>query len=342
MSYAFSLLLNRSPDAAAHGAHGLIDHLLGALADRGTELDRDLALVLTGAAFRTYQFVPADNWGWGVEHPEERWRWQTLDVENYGVIEAISAHASADIRRWDVGAKVASWLQVVQVEHGAGRGLLARVPGEPASFWRCDRSEFASKPQGVSGPGIPPREQTGQTRRVEIADLTATLEPPFPLETLITVRPSPTPTPPERLPALWKDVLVFATRHATSKKELAHHEELFYASGVRAWHMTAELVAGDAPGLAEYWAAWRAQMVEARAAAGRGLRRFPDVPGAFDAPADCLERLHAAASTYAEVAEQVAALPDVPGAVASHAIDAIVAAEVRAVAELTLALRALP
>lgn len=330
---AFSLALTRPDGVAPFGAHALIDHLIAALRPQGIDVDRDEALVLTGAAFRTYQFDPDDNWGWRTEHPDQVWRWQTLEVESYGIVEAISAHFSADIRRWHAGDKPIEWLRVTANELAAGRPTLAVVRESPPSLWIVHAVE------------------RGETRHaVEVADagpalaLTAhALSEPQPadaltLDALYTVRPSPTPTPETRLPALWLDVLRFATRHAASKKELSFEEELYYASGLRAWEVMPARLAEAGSAIGPLWCAWRDTVSEARAAAARVLARWPEVRGVGTPSARLAAGLADAASAFAAVSGLAATLPDDPVAVSEAALAQARAADAEAVAALTRAL----
>jgi hypothetical protein len=330
---AFSLSLTRPSGVAPFGAHALIDHLLAALSVQGVPIDRDEALVLTGAAFRTYQFDPDDNWGWRNDHPDATWRWQALEVDSYGIVEAISAHYSADIRRWHAGEKPIEWLRVTANELAAGRPALGVVRDTPASLWLIDAVHRGETTHAVS---------IGAAGERLLLDAHALSEPqpaeaPT-LEALYTVRPSPTPTPETRLPALWRDVLLFATRHAGSKKELSFEEELYYASGLRAWDVTPARLAEGGTEIGPLWRAWRDTLADGRAAAARVLARWPDVRGVGTPSRATATALATAAEAYAAVSGLAATLPDDPAHVTTATIAQARTADANAVAALTRAL----
>jgi hypothetical protein len=62
------------------------------------------------------------------------------------------------------------------------------------------------------------------------------------ITTMWAVRPADAPVPERRRHAVQRAVLGFARRHLRTEKELHHDAEVFVASGLRAWGITAELL----------------------------------------------------------------------------------------------------
>ena len=56
------------------------------------------AMGFSAAAFRAYFFTPDDNHAYHEDFPGAEWLEDTLELENYGAYEALSAHTASDIR----------------------------------------------------------------------------------------------------------------------------------------------------------------------------------------------------------------------------------------------------
>ena len=279
------------------GVHARIAALLAADAlGRGAPgpLAFEDAVVACAAGLRTYQFTPDDNWAWRDEYPDALFRWGSLDVDSYGVGETLALHLDRDIRRYDV-AKPVECFGLLRHELEAGRPLLAERGHDLALIVGLERGATAwtldagAPTERVAYPAIDRAPEEGA------------------LAFATVLRPSTEPAPDSRRAMLWRDALGFPLQHARSKKELVHHEELFYASGARAWSVTRDVVAECArlPGFDAYWRAWcdahacgRRAQADALASWGRvatqpAIEGLSGVAEAVTSAADAIEALGA-------------------------------------------------
>ncbi|MCA9299202.1 MAG: hypothetical protein KDA28_09060, partial [Phycisphaerales bacterium] len=303
---------NRTPDMV--GADGLVAAICTSLGERGVHIGLADALGITGLAFAHYAFTPDDNHAYRAENPGIEWRWDALDVENYGVLESLSAHTRHDLRRYDGLTTHEAW-KVAAHELGEGRGLVAMtsLPTGGARGCACRWGIVESLDADARTMSV--RDTEGE-RSVPFAFTTVDeAKQPSPLPSLIAIRPSGEPAPARRLRALRDDVVRWCPTHFGARKELIHHLELFYAAGARAWTVLAEWLdkrfsADSAPLVeqAEWWTRWSTSMELRRLAAACFLdsRR---VQG-WGTPEGLVARagLGAAADAYRETVEAIAGL----------------------------------
>lgn len=275
------------PGRAAYGADGLVRAITAV-----TGTNTDLARVLCGVAFRTYQLTPDDNWAYRDAVSTREWAWGSLGMDSYGVLEALSAHAARDLRLWPID-KPATLVALAKVELSEGRVLLAQAPAEaggPPGVWTVVT--------GLTTPkdtlDVDPPDGLGASASLTFDAIKGDAALPV---ALLTLRPPYDLAPEARLARLTDDVLAFAVRHSRSRKELHYTEELYYAAGVRAWEVTSELLEDrwqDDPALGTFLAVWLEDARVARAAAAATFRTWaatrPDGDG-WAAAADAYESL---------------------------------------------------
>ena len=190
----------------------------------GAPFDYDAAMVLSGAAFRHYLFTPEDNHAWLVENPGEHWRDDSLRLENYGAFEAIQGHTGWSGRRWDK-LKGAELVQLLRYESAENR--LARLQG--VGFITNVEASRAGLRLTI--------DRGGETHELTHGDLSTLDDFCAGLPTLWTLRKEPGEIPAARRHALTGDVLRWAWNHYTSRKEIVHDTDAFYATGRRAWEL---------------------------------------------------------------------------------------------------------
>lgn len=212
-----------------HTLSGALLDVLEHLHRHGAPMDWDAAMVVSGASFRHYFFTPDDNHAWLVEHPGEYWRPDSLRVENYGAFEAIQGHTGFSGRRWEK-LKGAELVQLLRYEFSENR--VARLEG--LGFIR----DIEASRQGVSLVV----DADDETRTLSHPDLATLDEFSAALPTLWTLRKEPGEVPDTRRHALTGDVLRWAWTHYTSRKEIIHETDAFYATGRRAWEQLLSLV----------------------------------------------------------------------------------------------------
>ncbi|MFT6629109.1 MAG: hypothetical protein ACJA1R_002383, partial [Flavobacteriales bacterium] len=257
----FTLQLHRPPIDHPHGLHGAFDSALYAIAQDGVTLDRDAAMVASGLAFRTYQFRASDNWAWLDSHPGAHWRWASLMVENYGAFEALAAHSKRDLC-WYNDLKPVEWLGLVTYELEAGRTPVVQTPEAGGRVRDDDR-----RPSAVWALHAAAREEKSWSNAAAGGSHDNAISITYPaldvhpadgelrVAGMLVARPAAEETPDARLPALWRDALSFAVRHAQGPRELEFGQELYYASGAEAWRATIELLEqhADDEELLTYW-----------------------------------------------------------------------------------------
>ncbi|MFT6398396.1 MAG: hypothetical protein ACJAYU_003154 [Bradymonadia bacterium] len=217
--------------------------------------------VLSGVAFRTYQLTPDDNHAYDTQHGDARWRWETLAMENYGVLESLAVHLDREFRIYG-NMRPVDMFALGKFEFEQGRGVIGRVRHHGGEFVELVAID---SPKG--------RVETPSAGDIDFS--TQSEDPKaFPagldaVDTLFVARPQPEPVPASRGRTLREDVLIFAGRHSQSKRELNFAEELFYSSGLRALDVSSSLVesAEDSEEWRAYWSAWASDLAEARAAA---------------------------------------------------------------------------
>lgn len=251
----------------------------------GLRYDFDAAMVHGGAAFRHYFFTPEDNHAWLVEYPGEHWREDSLNMDSYGVFEAIQGHTGWSARQWR-GLKGAELVTLLQHEQKDGR--LIRVLGtdgaRPGLIESFDASREGLTLRLSDGPDAWELQHAGL----------ATLDDFVPsLGVLQTLRKEPSEIPTRRRHALTEDALRWAVRHWESRKEIRFDLEAYYATGARAWRLLADFaeraLAGDADFDADAARAYIARHLGELARARRSAERF------FADPAMVLEHTGRAA-----------------------------------------------
>lgn len=202
--------------------------LLEHLHRHGESVDWDAAMVISGAAFRHYFFTTEDNHAWLVENPGEFWRNDSMRVENYGVFEALQGHTGWSSRSWK-RLKGGELVQLLRYEKGDNR--VARLEGVGFVI------DVEASRQGIRLV----LDQDGEAGELVHSDFASIDEFSAGLPTLWTLRREPGEIPASRRHALTGDVLRWAWTHYTSRKEIIHDTDAFYATGRRAWEKLAEL-----------------------------------------------------------------------------------------------------
>lgn len=267
------------------------DGLVRALADTTGLLDIDTARVLSGVAFRAYFLTPDDNHAYRTAIDDREWAWSSLDVENYGVVESLAAHLEQDVRVYPIG-RAADLIALAKFEIAAGRTPIGRLAGEVPEHVVVTGLRTPSATFELD-PGVAP----GDVERVPIADPGAPVNAIAPhLAEVVTIRPPTSPIPETRRRMLRDDVMQFASRHSRSRKELHHAQELFYASGLRAWSVAAELLTErwqekDVEEFERFWAAWTSDARAGRAAAARVFARWAEDEVAFGPVAEAYRQI---------------------------------------------------
>ena len=269
---SFTVHFHRLAGPPAYGADGLVRGIAAAC-----EADLDELRVLSGVAFRAYQLTPDDNHAYREVISEREWSWGSVSMENYGVVESLGVHLRRDFRFWRTPRPV-DLLAVLKHELSAGRGALGCIAGEEREWvWIHDldgrQGLLEAPPLPHAGTGSAPATNASGT--LEIASLESfDDDAPVLLDVVLTVRPGVDEIPESRARALRDDVLRFAGRHATSRRELNFQEELFYASGLRAYAVSAELltdrwVAAESAAFRVFWRTWLRDLREGRRSAAR-------------------------------------------------------------------------
>ena len=204
-----------------------LDFFLQHLDRHGLSYDFNTAMVLGGAAFRHYFFTPDDNHAWLVEYPGEHWREDSLDMDNYGLFEAVQGHTGWSARRWSVlrGPELVTLLR-----HESNEARLVAIEGTAVSkaglIERFDASREGLTLHVSNG------EASWELRHSDLTTLDDFVAQLVPLRTL---RKEPSEIPASRRHALTSDVLRWAVRHWTSRREIRYDVEAYYATGTRAW-----------------------------------------------------------------------------------------------------------
>ena len=129
MKYPLTFHFRRLPGRPALGADGLvraIHHLHGVLPIAECR-------VLSGVAFRTYQLTPDDNHAYDTQYGDARWRWETLAMENYGVLESLSVHLDRELRFYG-NMRPIDMLALAKFEFEQGRAVFGRVRQHGGEF----------------------------------------------------------------------------------------------------------------------------------------------------------------------------------------------------------------
>lgn len=259
MTFPLRFHFRRLPGRPALGADGLVR----AIHQLRPNLPLDQARVLSGLAFRTYQLTPDDNHAYDTQYGDLRWRWETLAMENYGILGALTVHLDRELRLYPTMRPIDA-LALTRYEFDLGRSVIGRLRGKGGEYVVLTAVETEKDrydaPDGGDSEFVVESTDAG---RFPDGDLVA--------DSMLVARPQPEPIPESRRAVLERDVLTFAERHAESKRELNFTEELFYASGLRALDVTAELVsaAEDSPEWREYFHAWTSDLSAGRMSAAR-------------------------------------------------------------------------
>ena len=286
-----SLALQTLPGRPARGADGIVRAVLAAC---GQADGLDAARVATAVAGRAYMFTPDDNHGYRHDFPGVEWSWGSLRMDSYGVVEALGPHLERELRvyprpTWnEVRALVLhhrthGWSPVAVDADGC-----ACIVASDGSDADCHDASSDDRGRVTLRGGDPAAPVAG-------------------LEALIAVREAP-PTPPARRVALLKDALRFMVAHAGSGRELEFREEVYYASGLRAFDVAAAIASAPertaGPGWAVFFDAWVADVAEGRASLAAEALRWATAPSTAPTDGDW----SAVGDAYAAVAAAATAL----------------------------------
>ena len=239
-----------------HGLHGWIEALCLARTALGKPLPLAEAMGFSAAAFRAYFFTPDDNHAYRDDFPGVEWLEDTLELENYGAYEALSAHTGSDIRLYD-RLKCEPLLRLVRHELAAGRPLLLTDP-------------LTMLTKVVVGVG---------DLRLSLANVDA-IEESFEADDDLAQRLGLSALRPTERPFTYRPdhfrrvALGWSGEHLNTKHELFHQLEIFVGSGARALELAAACCeaqwgngAAGNPAFASFFPAWVEELAWARALA---------------------------------------------------------------------------
>jgi hypothetical protein len=303
----------------ARGVNGLVASIVTAVQLRDRSVSLAQAMGMSGAAFRSYLFTPDDNHAWRAEFPGVEWLSSSLDVENYGVTESLSALLSLDLRTYTDLAP-AAFFALVDHELRQGRPVVAGGLG-PATYevivGLSDGAQSCLLPHvEASDPGL--------------ATLGVSADRPADLSVTV-LRPGGA-SKPRHLATFAADALDWAVKHGRTRHELMHREEVFFASGARTLEVAADLLELRCPpvseperlaALAAFWCDWATELTRARRCAALYLLAWAEDAAAAGLPvtAGGARRLAEAGHHYravhealTRIAEELPADADQPGA----------------------------
>ena len=333
---ADSLHLLRAPASTSrqtprHGLHGWVEAICLARAALGKPLPLAEAMGISATAFRAYFFSPDDNHAYRDDFPGVEWLEDTLELENYGVHEALSAHIASDIRLYD-RLKRAPFLQLVRHELTAGRPLLLTDPLTMLTWVVVGLGDLrlSLAPVACTEESFDPDDE--HCLRLALSALRPT-ERPF------TYRPD----------HFRRVALGWSGEHLNTKHELFHHLEIFVASGARALEIAAATCErewgvgpGGNPAFASFIVAWVEELAWARALAVDYLTGWAAEATAQDEPMTTAAALapviEAARVTAEHTAAAIAALLSDDGAGCAKALREAAVSERQTVAAVSAAL----
>ena len=333
---ADSLHLLRAPASTSretprHGLHGWIEALCLARTALGKPLPLAEAMGISATAFRAYFFSPDDNHAYRDDFPGVEWLEDTLELENYGVHEALSAHTASDIRLYD-RLKREPLLQLVRHELTAGRPLLLSDPLTMLTWVVVGLGDLRLSLAAVDSTEESFEPDDEHALRLALSALRPT-ERPF------TYRPD----------HFRRVALGWSADHLNTKHELFHHLEIFVASGARALEVAAATCErewgvgpGGNPAFASFFTAWVEELAWARALAVDYLAGWASSAAAQEEPMTTAAALapvvDAARLTATQTAAASAALLSGDGAGCAKALRAAAASERQTVAAVLAAL----
>ena len=333
---ADSLHLLRAPASTSqetprHGLHGWIEALCLARTAMGRPLPLAEAMGISATAFRAYFFSPDDNHAYRDDFPGVEWLEDTLELENYGVHEALSAHTASDIRLYD-RLKREPLLQLVRHELTAGRPLLLSDPLTMLTWVVVGLGDLRLSLAAVDATEESFEPDDEHALRLALSALRPT-ERPF------TYRPD----------HFRRVALGWSADHLNTKHELFHHLEIFVASGARALEVAAATCErewgvgpGGNPAFASFFTAWVEELAWARALAVDYLAGWASSAAAQEEPMTTAAALapvvDAARLTATQTAAASAALLSGDGVGCAKALREAAASERQTVAAVSAAL----
>lgn len=232
----------------------------GVLRSHGEDVDVEQLIALSGAAFRSYELVPADNYNWASVASDRDWRYDSLDVDNYGAFEALAVHTGWARRVWTV-QKLPDLLGLVRGENDDGRKPLRYVGDSTERVVGIDRDGLSLSLVVESLDGVQRSEVLGSIKEPE--DLLAKVG------VLVTVREEAVDSQERRQAAVLRDMLHWIPKHHGCVKEIAYDKECYFASGRRATLSFAQAVLerSSAEGLDDFQVRWLDEFTTGRLAA---------------------------------------------------------------------------
>jgi hypothetical protein len=237
-----------------------IQDFLDLVPEEELSLSKPEVLALSGAAFRTYVFVPDDNYNWAEVHPDEVDRVDALEVDNYGAFEALRVHTGWARREWNL-KQASDLFALVKTETEAGRPLL-----------RYDEDGTRALVTGIERAGYDASlfiDRDGESKSIPLGSLKDAEQVIERAGKLVTVREDRVDSEERRRRALTRDLLVWIARHHHCKKELAYDKDVYFASGRRAMLTMAQRLLDQAKSEDDYpyYKVWLSEVLEARRAA---------------------------------------------------------------------------
>lgn len=255
-----SVRLSRPEAKSMRSLQDQIREFADVLREHGEDVDAEHLIACSGAAFRSYEFVADDNYNWATTAKERDWRYESLDVDNYGAFEALAVHTGWARRVWSV-QKLPDLLGLIRSERDEGRKPLRYVGSETERVLGIHREGFDLSLLIESLDGVARSEMLGS-----IKDPKGFLAR---VGVLVTVRPEVVDSQERRRAAILHDMLRWIPRHHGCVKEIAYEKDCYFASGRRATLSFAQslLRTGSSQRVDDYQRRWLDEFTLGRLAA---------------------------------------------------------------------------
>lgn len=218
---------------------------------------------LSGVAFATYAFTPADNYHYDVVHPGVTTHDAVFELEHFGIVESLSVHLATELRPYTLRRPL-DLAALVKAEHSMGRAVALRsLALDSAPTWWLT---------------LPPGTDDADAREIALElDARQQGQPPELAYALVSRPRSGDPAVSNMAHVLMRELWDYLFRHAESGKELAQDHDVFLASGRRALQViVSRLERGASLETSEVSWLWRWLGVAAqrRTHGGRFLKRW--------------------------------------------------------------------
>jgi hypothetical protein len=229
--------------------------------------DASEVIGLSGVGFTTYAFTPDDNYNYDRVFPGVTTSPAVFTLDHFGVLETLGPHLATDFRIYEPDT-LRDFVLLVKSELADGRGVWIR--DSPVATDVAQQDVPAERWRWVDPDG-------SETFTVELT--AESLKGPSPFAKVMAVRPLAQHVPASRRHMLVREVVRYAARHGESHREVAHHQDVYLASGARAWVVMADWIASDAAAESpaqRFADAWLSDQAQRRQHASVFLHRWFD------------------------------------------------------------------